>query len=169
MTVDWQDLFEAVFESRKAFDERGNIVFGCPATAEEIGATFSEFGFKAPQEFVSLYSTFNGVGSTSPHSPKKTDWWFLPLEQIAFLHESFQRWVELHDDLADAFLPFIDFGGGGKAGYFRSGGIATPETIFEFDNGAYEFDEDQEISEFILELDDSIYRYVSSRIYRKSG
>ena len=41
MTVDWQDLFEAVFESRKAFDERGNIVFGCPATAEEIGATFS--------------------------------------------------------------------------------------------------------------------------------
>lgn len=155
--ANWTKLAQQQFDSCKAVDELTDLVLPGGAEREAIVEMARSLGFEPPEEFVQLYSTHNGIGHKQS---EVSSWWFRPLDQLPEFMKATRAWMEEHEDVGMRFFPFIDYYNGEGAGYFANSKGALQPGLFSLNTGRYEFDEDQESSEFLLFTSKTISSYI---------
>lgn len=160
--TNWTELFKRHFKLTKDVDELCKLIFGEPAQRDLIIDVADELGFVPPEEFVNLYLTYNGVGSTSIDSRDEVCWWFRRLEDLSDFMKTNRLWLNDHEEVATRYFPFVDFGNGDSAGYLKTIGNGFENGIFTLECSAYEYDPDQEVDEFLKLTDATIEKFVLS-------
>lgn len=97
----WRDLFEASALAESVGGSSG-LVFGPPATDEEIDTVSRNLGVELSDDLRSLYREFNGVGIPFG-SDGDVAWWIAPLDQV---EENTNYVRDCLDDMEDE--PFED-------------------------------------------------------------
>lgn len=140
-------------------DDPDSLVLGSPATATSIVEFEKAVGYSMPEEFKSLYSEYDGFGTTRNG---EVDWFFLPISKLADHATAVRDWFqETHPEIAKRFVPFVDWGNGDASGYVFSESGAPEPGIFMFEHENYEFEEDQDWREFLVPVDASIRAFLT--------
>lgn len=86
-------------------DDPDSLVLGSPANAAAIAVFEKTVGYSMPEEFKTLYSEYDGFGTTRKG---EVDWFFLPLSKLpghaTEVRDGFQ---ETHPEIAKRFVPSI--------------------------------------------------------------
>ena len=151
--TNWGSLFQSHFDSTKTRDELTELLLLPGAQISQIQSIVSRLGFDTPEEFLELYSTFNGVGHKQGENELD---WFKQLSSLEEFGESCRMWMEEHEEVSMRYFPFIDFNNGESAGYMHDENGNRLDGVFFHYTGAYEYDEDQPWTEFIVRETQSI-------------
>ncbi len=110
-------------------------------------------GYAWCDEFFSLYARHDGIGIQG--ADNVTTWSFVPTTELIAFKQSVCGWFQdTHAVAAAKFFPFFDWGNGDAIGYIDLEGVET--LLFIFDHESYEFDPDQEVTEFLKPSYESI-------------
>lgn len=157
--TDWRSHIQQ-FHDLDYEDSPGSLVLGPPATEQAIADLEKELNFTFPEEFRSFYLTCDGFGTSSEDG---TDWFFLPLADIAEHTFGTREWFEkTHPDIASSFVAFVDWGNGDASGYLFDGMGSIRDGIFMFEHESYDSDEAQKWEEFLMPIDESIQDFLTS-------
>jgi hypothetical protein len=148
--INWIQLAKKYFEETKVLDELDEIVLRDGARPEEIGAVSRDLGFSFPSEFVSFYSATDGLGFLGDSKRENVSWRLPPLDDLKKYIESVRLWLECHEELASRFFPIIHFQNGEGIGYLIDEDGRLLQGLYEFNSARYEFDEEQEYDEFLI-------------------
>ncbi|MEM9412978.1 MAG: SMI1/KNR4 family protein [Planctomycetota bacterium] len=131
------------------------------ATNADLDELQDELGFQLPDEFRSLYLQCDGFGLTYEDNDQK--WWFChPIEQIPEFVNQTRKWFEeTHPEPAARFFPFIDWANGDGMGYVLDGDGQVIDGLYCFEHENYEFEEDQELEEFVVKWNNTILELLS--------
>ncbi len=156
---DWEKIIARQHAAAHSNDEY-ELVTGDRAAASEIARRGDQLGLIFPEEFVSLYETYNGVGIGSGDDV----WWVLhPLDQLSQFGKSVCSFFdETHPEEADLFYPFLDFGNGDAIGYLSDESGNVMPGLYVFSHESVRFDEDQESEEFLSLIPVSIEDFFDS-------
>ena len=158
---DWKKIVTRHHSVAHADDDY-RLETGNGASPESITKIGNELGLVFPEEFASLYQTFNGIGVSSEHDDDI--WWlFCPLEQLPEFGMSIRdSFSEYHPNIAERFFPFIDWANGVGTGYLLDEGGRVFAGMYTFEHEALDYDEDQDPEEFLTSLPVSIEEFLSS-------
>lgn len=155
---DWRKIIVA-FHKLDNTDNPDSLVLGSPATAVSIAEFEKTVGYSMPEEFKTLYSEYDGFGTTREG---EVEWFFLPLSKLPGHATEVRDWFqETHPEIAKRFVPFVDWGSGDASGYlFSESGVPEPG-VFMFEHESYEFEKDQDWREFLIPVDGSIRAFLT--------
>lgn len=140
-------------------DDPDSLVLGSPASAASIAEFEKAIGYSMPEEFKTLYSEYDGFGTTGEG---EVDWFFLPLAKLpALASEVRDSFHETHPQIAKRFVPFADWGNGDASGYLFSESGVPELGIFIFEHESYNFEENQDWREFLFPVDESIHDFLN--------
>ena len=161
--TDWLNLIQRHLASDPC--EGRELKLGAAASIDAIIELEQKFGFSFPDEFRSLYTTYNGYGVVFDNEPAATYWTFRPLEDLESFARDFGDSIsETHPSVAPRFFPFYDWSTGDSAGYLMDENGQLLPGIYDFHHERYEFDETQDVTDFILHSSDTIAAYVEKVI-----
>lgn len=141
-------------------DAPDSIRLGKPATREALQAFEKSVGHTLPEEFHELYGQYDGYGNEGEDG---IDWFFVPLELLPEHVAGTRGWFqETHPELAARFVPFVDWGTGDASGYLFTESGALEQGIYMFEHEAYEFEKEQDWSEFLFPVDDNLRDFLNA-------
>ena len=157
---DWKHIVARYHAAAHSDDEHA-LVTGDGALASEIEKTGDELGIKFPNEFASLYGTYDGIGVGSDDDDI---WWlFRPLDQLSqFANTIRESFSETHPETAERFFPFLDWANGDGMGYLMNESGEVLPGLYTFEHESFEFDEDQETEEFLSSIPVTIEEFLNS-------
>lgn len=158
----WEAIVTA--HHKRAHPGDGFELFTKPGVAEkDLRSMEKRLGFQFPTELREFYSDLNGFGVRSAVSPDEVYWFIRPLEELPDFAETIRHWFqETHPDIASRFFPFVDWANGDGIGYLvDSTGEVLPGLV-SFEHESYDFDEDQEVEEFLTTVPISIEEFLDS-------
>ena len=159
----WLGMFERLLTSDPC--EGREMKLGGPASAARMEEVERQFGFAFPDEFRSLYGTYDGYGVVFDNKPAEIFWDFRPLgELVSFANGYRDTMAEAHPSLATRFFPFFDWSTGDSAGYLLDNNSKLLPGLYDFHHAAYEGDPNQNVSEFLVLASDSIAGYLENII-----
>lgn len=140
---------------RKYYDERihGALLMnkGLAKSAIEPFKRLTRYAWC--DDFFGLYARHDGVGLQQPDNI--TNWMFVPTAELMAFKQSICGWFQdTHAVLAAKFFPFFDWANGDAIGFLDVEGVEN--VLFEFEHESYEFDPDQEVTEFLKPSYESI-------------
>jgi len=136
-------------------DGEYRLVIRPPATPEDLCALEDLFGPALSGEMRSFYHQIDGFGIEP--TPNGVSWFVTPIAQLPELIEDCRSWFrDTHPDLAVRFFPFIDWISGDYTGYLLSEKGSLLNGLYTFEHELYRFDAEQDSSEFILTVYDTI-------------
>ena len=161
--TNWQELLSRHFHSDP--DDGCELRLGSPAAKDQLDKFEERIGFRLPDDFRSLYATFNGYGEIYNSEPGKIRWILRPLEEVEQLSQDVGKSLSnTHQAQLSQFLAFYDWGNGDVAGYLRDGESKQLEGLFDFYHERYNFDVNQDFNEFVEPAAKTIEEYIELRI-----
>ena len=144
--ADWLKFVESHFTELNV--PKHDRVLNAGAAITKINDVGAGLGIAFPDEFVELYAMHDGIG----HQNSDMTWWLTrPLDHLEEFATTICNWFrENHPELAERYIPFIDYGNGSAIGYLLNENSKAMPGLYHFNTGAYDFDdEDQEHEEFL--------------------
>ena len=137
-----------------------SLLLGEPCSKADIMACFSSQNFSPPEEFIDVYTAFDGLGISS--SVYGNLWMLVPLSQFSRCQRDARNWFsDDYPDLAQRFFPFIDWSNGDYSGYLLSSeGVLLPG-IYDFSHEEYEPSDKIDENEVLESVYDSIYEFLT--------
>ena len=160
---EWLNLFQR----QRASDpcDGCEMIFGEAADARTIDDLERKFCFHFPDEFRSLYTTYDGYGVIYDTKPGEIYWDFRPIGDLeAFVKQYRDAISGTHPAIATRFYPFFDWSTGDAAGYLLDGDGKLLPGIYDFFHAGYEADETQDFTDFLEHASDTIVGYVENMI-----
>jgi hypothetical protein len=158
--ADWLNIISNRYAEAVANDG-DELLLSPGATREQIDQRCGALGFVPPSDFRELYATCNGFGVRELKQPDTPCWFFYPLEQMSEFCERIRAgFAETHPEEAARFFPFIDFEDGDGVGYCVDEEGQLLEGLFLFEHEAYEGEEDQEPSDFLVRVPMTVQQFL---------
>ncbi|WAC19570.1 SMI1/KNR4 family protein [Luteolibacter sp. SL250] len=147
-----------IVESHHAWahpDDDWRLITGPPAGAADLALLEELFGAALKDEIRGFYEQMDGFGITSDEG--RVIWFVVPIAGLADTFEACRSWFrDTHPGLAERFFPFIDWECGDYSGILLHEFGIPLEGIYEFEHEEYGFDEDQDGSDFLRSVYDSL-------------
>lgn len=156
-----KDWHEIVRRHHMAFhgNDEYQLVISPPATEAELASLRGLFPYSIPFEMESFYQSINGFGKSSAHYPLL--WFFLPISKLESACRSLRdTFGDSHADLAQRFLPFVDWFCGDYSGYLWSEDGTLLDGLYIFEHENFRYESGQDISEFMFCTDASIEEFL---------
>ena len=143
--------WKEIVESHHAWahpDDDWRLIAGPSAGAADLALLEELFGSALTDEIRGFYEQMDGFGITSDTG--EVLWFMVPIAGLANTFETCRSWFrDTHPELADLFVPFIDWGCGDYSGILLGESGVPLEGIYEFEHEEYEFDDGQSGIDFL--------------------
>ncbi|MFC4994809.1 SMI1/KNR4 family protein [Rubritalea tangerina] len=155
----WSELITEFHEEGHSGDLDSKVL-GVAASDADLSKFGDDLGRDLGTEFKSFYSAHNGYGIQSDDG---IDWFIVPLDQIKKITNDAVDWFqETHTDLAERFVAIADWDCGDYSGFLFSEDGSLMDGFYTFEHESYEFDEDQNWSEFLIPIDSSLRDFLTT-------
>ena len=136
-----------------------------PAKQKTIDHVQMKLGIELPLDVREAYLCHNGFGFKGPNTLNGKDWSLVPIKQIAKFSKAARMWfAETHKEESKRFIAIVPNDDGSSLGYLidRKGKL-VPE-LCGFELSSCDYDEDQEIEEFVVPQFDSFTDFILNQI-----
>ena len=157
--ADWKSVIQNFFDNSDADNSFARVSpAGCPKTA--ISKCETQTGLILPDELRKFYQHSNGMGLEENESDDPR---FIPkIESLPeYIDQCRAAFNETHSDYAERYVPFVDWENGDSSGYIYNSDGTLFECIVMFSHEHYEYDEKQDINEFLIPFAESLEELLS--------
>ena len=152
--ANWNALIENFFA--KTDPENSSVRIAPNGCSETLMLNSeSKIGLSLPQELREFYRHCNGIGLGD--APADLPQFIPSIEALPqFIDYARSSFSGTHPEYASRYIPFIDWGNGDSSGFLLNADGTLHDYIFVFSHEHYDYDDKQEIDEFLTPFAESL-------------